>query len=437
MGAIFTLAAKDLRVLLRDRAGMFFAFVFPAIYAMFFGAIFSGGGGDKPASKMPIIVADEDSTEESRKFAALLSGSDEFSVSAASRTDGENSVRAGRQTALIVIPTGFGEARRRLFYGEPPRLLVGTDPSRRAESGMITGILTKYMAQGMQEAFSDPKRMQQQARDAIAQLDDSRMDPALRGLLSTFFNQLDTFMEQLPAATSRQPTTADSNGDQSGFHGFEPVRIESVDVVANKTRIGPTNTYAISFPQGIVWGVMGCAAGFGISLVTERQRGTLLRLKLAPINRAQILGGKALACFATTLTVSTALILIAVIGFGVRPTSTPLVIVALLSVSTAFVGIMMLLSVCGTTEQSAAGIGWAVLTIMAMIGGGMVPLFVMPAWMQQISSISPIKWAILAMEGGLWRNFTPLEMMLPCGVLLAVGAVCFAAGVRTFRWMEG
>ena len=88
----------------------------------------------------------------------------------------------------------------------------------------------------------------------------------------------------------------------------------------------------------------------------------------------------------------------------------------------------------GKTERSAAGIGWAVLIVMAMIGGGMIPLFVMPAWMQTMSHASPVKWSILAMEGAIWRNFSLAELALPCGILLAVGVVCFAIGTHAFRW---
>ena len=40
---------------------------------------------------------------------------------------------------------------------------------------------------------------------------------------------------------------------------------------------------------------------FGISLVTERTHGTLVRLRMAPLTRAQILGGKALSCFISIL----------------------------------------------------------------------------------------------------------------------------------------
>ncbi|MBU0717617.1 MAG: ABC transporter permease, partial [Planctomycetes bacterium] len=84
----------------------------------------------------------------------------------------------------------------------------------------------------------------------------------------------------------------------------------------------------------------------------------------------------------------------------------------------------------------AGGIGWAVLLIMAMLGGGMVPLIVMPGWMQTLSHVSPVKWAIVAMEGAIWRNFTLPEMLFPCGILLGVGVVCFAIGVRTFSWTQ-
>ncbi|HRP62893.1 MAG TPA: ABC transporter permease, partial [Phycisphaerales bacterium] len=96
----------------------------------------------------------------------------------------------------------------------------------------------------------------------------------------------------------------------------------------------------------------------------------------------------------------------------------------------------MLLSVLGKTEAAAGGIGWAVLLVMAMLGGGMVPLFLMPGWMQSISHISPVKWAVLALEGAIWRGFSPAEMLLPCAVLLGVGAGGFLLGSRLFRWSE-
>jgi ABC-2 type transport system permease protein len=99
----------------------------------------------------------------------------------------------------------------------------------------------------------------------------------------------------------------------------------------------------------------------------------------------------------------------------------------------AFVGIMMLVSVLGKTEQSAAGAGWAVMMPIAMLGGGMIPLFLMPPWMVVAGNFSPAKWSVLALEGAIWRGFSFQDMLLPCGILILVGAVCFAIGTRTFR----
>ena len=47
----------------------------------------------------------------------------------------------------------------------------------------------------------------------------------------------------------------------------------------------------------------------------------------------------------------------------------------------------------------------------------------MPAWMQSIGVISPIRWAILAIEGGVWRASRSARWLLPCAILIVVGVV--------------
>jgi ABC-2 type transport system permease protein len=122
--------------------------------------------------------------------------------------------------------------------------------------------------------------------------------------------------------------------------------------------------------------------------------------------------------------------------FGVRLQNAVSLALAIASTSAGFVGIMMLLSVLGKTEQAVAGAGWGILIVMAMFGGGMVPLMMMPGWMQRISHLSPVKWGILALEGAIWRGFTLGEMFIPCAILLAVGVICFGAGVAILSRSE-
>lgn len=54
MRKVLALAGKDLRLLIRDRAGFFFVFFFPLLYAIFFGFIFSGGGSRATPSPSPL-----------------------------------------------------------------------------------------------------------------------------------------------------------------------------------------------------------------------------------------------------------------------------------------------------------------------------------------------------------------------------------------------
>ncbi len=419
MYPLIALTWKDLRMLARDRVGFFFAFIFPILYATFFGSIMSGlrSGGTR---EIEVAVVDEDDSAESKTFAERLENLKELDVTVTDRAQAQEWVRKGEKSGFIVLPEGFGAARRQMF-GTTMKVQVGVDPSRLAESGLLRGILLSELYGDVQKLFANPSAMNARIDESLEQIRTAEdMDPAQRRTLLAFLPALRGFMQTMPAGI--------------GAGGMPKPEIDLLEVTREGR--GPRNSYAISFPQGCIWGIMGCAAGFGISMVVERTRGTLVRLRMAPISRAHILAGKGLACLTTTLAVGVSLFVFAALVFGLRPSSYAALAAALLCVSVAFVGIMMLLSVVGKTEQSAGGIGWAILVLMAMIGGGMIPLAFMPPWLQRLSDISPVKWAILAMEGAVWREFSATEMLLPCGILVGIGAASFGVGAAALNWSE-
>ena len=59
---------------------------------------------------------------------------------------------------------------------------------------------------------------------------------------------------------------------------WQPLKITSTAVA--RERRGPNNAFDVTFPQAIVWGLIGCVMTFGISMVTERTHGTLVRLRM-------------------------------------------------------------------------------------------------------------------------------------------------------------
>jgi ABC-2 type transport system permease protein len=188
-----------------------------------------------------------------------------------------------------------------------------------------------------------------------------------------------------------------------------------------------TSQWDISFPQAMMWGILGCIAGFSASIARESTTGTMTRLQVSPVSKFGILTGKALACFIAVLFV---IFMMSILGYflGMRPGNLFHLVIAALSVSICFVGIMMTLSLLGKTEQSVNGLGWIANMVMAMLGGCMIPVMFMPDIVQKLSILSPVKWAISAIEGAIWRDYSLIEMLFPCGILLGIGAVGMIVG---------
>lgn len=432
MRAILTLALKDLRLLWRDRFGMFWVLVFPLLQALFFGAIFRGDGKD--TAKMTIGVVDEDQSQSSRSFIKRLRDSSALSVEPQLAADGKlettltpdqarDMVRTGKLVAFVVVKKN-SEDNGGFTFAEMPRLEVGIDPSRKAEAGYLQGILTEASFTGLQDAFSNPAGMRERVEKARKQLDSaSGLSASQRIILNTFFIALDQFLGSVDPVVYHD-----------GPQAMGGANIQLVDIAREKHLTD--NSFEITFPSAMLWGVIGCTAGFAISLVSERRTGTLLRLRVAPLQRTQILAGKALACF---LACSGVIILLLVVGhvvFGVRTTHPGLLALAIISIAICFVGLTMLFATMGSTEQGVAGVGWAVMLVFAMIGGGMIPLIAMPQWMSTASSFSPVKWGIYSLEGAIWRGFSFNEMLQPCGILVAIGLVGFAIGIQLLKRRE-
>lgn len=418
---VMRLARKDFQLLLTDKITLFFTFVFPLLFALLFGGMLAGGGKGRQIS---LLVVQEDHSAAANAFVATLTAAPELKVTATDRASAAMAVRKGEKTAFLVIPAGFGERWQQVFSGAAPTVVLGVDPARQAEAGLLHGVLMKYAASRFETLLQSGPAMQQQLARSRRQIESAHDMPlAWRTLLLEYLPK----MEQLIATDGWQPPV----GDRENFAGFTPLTITQEPVAIEKK--GPGNAYAVLFPQSILWAVLGSLMGFGVSLVQERTRGTLARLQVAPINAATILAGKALACAVTQLLVMTLLLLLARFAFNVTVPQPLALISAVLAITVCFSGLMTLMAALADTEQAVNGMGWAVMMVLAMIGGSMIPLFLMPPWLQTVSHISPIKWGILSLEGALWREFSAAEMLLPIGILLAIGLLAYGSGVWRFQ----
>lgn len=426
MGAIWTIAKKDLALLWRDRAGLFWVIGFPLIMALFFGSIFSSGGGPGNVS---LGIVNEDQSEYSNAFVDELRKTKSIKARTMPLDSAQQLVRSGKLSAYLKLGKGFGDSWGFSFKPGDTTIEVGIDPSKQMLAGMLDGIVMQSLFATAQSQISDKFKLNERVglwKSQIANVQgmSAERKKALTDLLGSW-QTLDTLADS---------TTADSNKEKKTGLG-NIVAVRKADMSALEA--GPRTSWEITFPSSVFWALLGCCAAFAISIVTERTHGTFLRLRLAPISRTHVLAGKGLACFLASVAVAALLLGFGTIVFHMRILSYPLILLAVVASAICFVGLMMIISVLGKTEQAVSGSAWGILMIFSMTGGGMLPLAFMPSWLLSVSNFSPMKWGILAVEGAVWRGFTLGEMMLPVSILISIGVVCFCAGAWILGKQEG
>ncbi len=418
MKKVFFLAIKDLKVLLSSGGNIFFVLGFPVLFALFFGAIYSDAGNEPKGIKIAIV--DEDKSDFSNSYIAQLESEEALKVTRASRDEAIEQTRKGQIAAAVVLKKGFGDGFEAMFSSDDPKLEIASDPSRKMEGGYLQGLLAKAQFKALGDKFNDRNWMRQQIKLLEGDVKNSKtLDTGQANLYSNFFNSFDTLLRDV-----------NEKDYKKGFKG-EMLNFAKLDV--NREYNGPITPFQITFPQALLWGILMCTSTFAISIVKERTHGTFERLRVGPIGRAHILGGKGLACFMTCVFIACVLYAGAKLIFKMPVNSLLLLVPAVICALLCFVGLMMFICTLGRTEQSVAGAGWAIIMILAMVGGGMIPLAFMPSWLLPFSHVSPVKWGILALEGAIWRKFTLTEMLTPCLILLAIGAAAFLLGVLSLR----
>ena len=162
-----------------------------------------------------------------RRFSARLERASELETARTTRAEAEESVRTGGRRAFISVPSGFGAASERLFYGAPPTVELGLDPSRTAESGMLEGVLMKYGMQGLQQVLSDPEAGHRAVESALKTL------PARRSARTPRWprrrRSLGNWTSTCSVTGAVEPRAASTPG-ASGGDGWTPLQVVKREV---------------------------------------------------------------------------------------------------------------------------------------------------------------------------------------------------------------
>ena len=109
-------------------------------------------------------------------------------------------------------------------------------------------------------------------------------------------------------------------------------------------------------------------------------------------------------------------------------------VVITLALSAAATALGILVATLGRTFQQVTGISVIVTLTLAMLGGCMVPLFIMPDLMQTIAKVTPQAWALAGYQDILVRGQGVMDILTNTAALLGFAAVFFAIGVWRFKF---
>lgn len=359
---------KELRQTARDRRMMVMLLVAPIIQLFVF-----GNAADLDVDHVPTIVVDLDATPASRQHLSRLfaDGTLERTGARASADEATHEIVLGHAAAAVIVPAGFSRSLARAQPGDPATVQVvvdGSDPNRSAVAGSAA---------------------------------------------SRFFAE--SSIEVLEARRARMGAAATA------------LRLPSVEL-RPRVLYNPHLETAVSMVPGIasMLLLMITTIVMSMGLARERETGTLEQILVTPVEPAVLLVGKMLPFAMIGLFDFVLAMVVGAYVFDVPMRGSFLLLTGatlLYLMSTLSMG--LLISTISATQQQAFMGGFFFMMPAALLSGITTPIRSMPAWLQPLTLVNPLRHytdlvrAVLVRGAGAEAVLPQLLTLAAFGVVLA------------------
>jgi ABC-2 type transport system permease protein len=172
-----------------------------------------------------------------------------------------------------------------------------------------------------------------------------------------------------------------------------------------------------------------------LSVVKEKELGTLEQLIVTPITPGQLIIGK-LAPFALLSVILITLVLFSsllLFGLAVRGSLLVLYLLSLLFMLTSL-GLGLFVSTVARTQQQAMMISvFFIIMPMVILSGFAFPIENMPPVIQAVTYLFPMRYYFVIIRGLFLKGVSLGELWREAGALLVIGTVIIVASVLRFR----
>ncbi len=391
--------------LFNDRGALVMAFFLPVLFFLVLAEIFSSTGGGP--IQLRVAFADEVQNDLSTRLVEALKSGGSLEVVGATnntRVQVERLVAKGTADVGVVLPAGARSLDDVGGMGPPPILII-SDPVRSVTVPMLSGQIQKAYFEALPDVALG---------SVVTVIEDQ-------------FVELDAEQRADIAAGLAEMGADARSGGASGWSFGE--MIERRDVVGRSAATNNVAYYAgaVAFLFLLFASMQGA-----VTLTEERESGILERIMAGPGGMAVLVNGKFLFLVAQGFMQMLVIFLTAWLLYGVNlPAHWGSWIVITMLACVAAAGLSLVVAAACRTPSQARNLGTVLVLISSIVGGSMVPRFFMPLWLRDLGWFTPNTWVLEAYSAVFWRDAGLEEVLLPCGLLAALGLT----GLLAAQWL--
>jgi len=304
----------------------------------------------------------------------------------------------------VVIPENFSELVKTPDGGS---ILVIIDPARAKEGGLVTGLVQSALIKSIVYAEID-RALQGLFKNknvqGVSQVDFQLfINAGIKAVVAKSVNEaIDTPLIQVKA---------------------EPLAQKASDAeISIMSSLSPG--FALFFAFFLI-------SHLAMTVVNERETGTLRRLITSPVSRAAILLGKALPYFCVAVIQLLFVLMVCNLVFGMQLGSEPLALAIILLCTGLAVAGLGILVAAFVRNAAQASVGATLIALaLAAVSGCMMP----QVKVQGLDLLTPHYWALEGIQNVIARGMGLDGVLLPSAILLGMAALFFAIGAWKFKY---
>lgn len=416
------LALKDLKLFFKDKRSVLVTFAIPIALITLFAFAFGGAGKSGGSSKIKMQLSDLDSTTASYETTKIFDSLKSILVLVTPLEQALENIKKGKQSCVLIIHKGFSDS---LSSGKGLPLELQYDEAKEIEVGLLQQSLISTVA-SLPFSIGDPKT-------SMANRFNNMVKDAPPGLQKDIQNSSDGLFDLLSegfAQDSSVPQKTQKN-IASDFLGGD-IKMTKLIAAGDDNKVGLVQAVAGTAVMMLLFSVVG----IGMGLLEEKQEGTLKRLLYTPMNPISILFGKMIAANIISIFQLLIMFLFANLVFGLDIFShLGGLLIMILATSFACSAFGVLLASFARSRQQVQGLSTLIILVMSAIGGSMMPIFFMPAFMQKLAIMSVNYWSIQGFFDIFWRSlsFTDSTFLFRVLVLMLIGLTLNTLAVVMFK----